>query len=125
MQTRTLASKVLGVKPNSVVHAATIDLAHEPVPAEQSVNGDPTTAATALEQFEGLEVGVWEMTPGVMNDVETDEVFVVLTGAATVEFANGSPTLQLGRGDLVRLAAGAKTIWTVTETLRKVYLTAG
>jgi uncharacterized cupin superfamily protein len=113
------------VKPNSVIHAATIDLEHEPVPAEQSVSGDPTTAATAFEKFGGLEVGVWEMTPGVMNDVETDEVFVVLAGSATVEFASGSPTIRLGRGDLVRLAAGAETVWTVTETLRKVYLTAG
>jgi uncharacterized protein len=111
------------MKPNSVVHAATIDLHHEPVPPTQSVRGEPTTAASALEEFGGLEVGVWEMTPGVMNDVETDEVFVVLSGSATVEFANGSPTMQLGAGDLVRLAAGAETVWTVTETVRKVYVT--
>ncbi|MDX1888232.1 cupin domain-containing protein [Mycolicibacterium sp. 050158] len=111
------------MKPNSVVKAATIDLDHQPVPAEQSVRNDPTTAATALAEFGGLEVGVWEMTPGVMNDVETDEVFVVLSGAATVEFATGTPTMQIGPGDVVRLAAGAETVWTVTETLRKVYLT--
>ena len=65
------------------------------------------------------------MTPGVMNDVEADEVFVVLSGAATVEFAGGSDTLELGPGDVVRLAAGAETVWTVTETLRKVYLAGG
>jgi uncharacterized cupin superfamily protein len=111
--------------PNSVVHAAAIDLDHGSVPAEQAVSGDPTTATSAIAEFGGLEVGVWEMTPGVMNDVETDEVFVVLSGSATVEFADGSPTMRLGRGDLVRLAAGAETVWTVTETLRKVYLAAG
>ena len=111
------------MKPYFVVHAATIDLAHKPVPATQSVSGEPTTATAALEEFGGFEVGVWEMTPGVMNDVEVDEVFVVLSGSATVQFANGSPTIQLGPGDLVRLAAGAETVWTVTETLRKVYLT--
>ena len=28
------------------------------------------------------------MTPGVMRDVEADELFVVLPGSATVEFAD-------------------------------------
>nr|WP_293235581.1 cupin domain-containing protein [Mycolicibacterium sp.] len=109
--------------PNSVVHAAALDLVHQPVPAEQSVRGGPTTAAEALDDFGGLEVGVWEMSAGVMTDVEADELFVVLAGSATVEFGDGSPTLRIGAGDVVRLAAGAETVWTVTETLRKIYLT--
>jgi uncharacterized cupin superfamily protein len=123
MHTSGLASKGIGVKPNTVVHAATIDLDHEPVPADQSVRGEPTTAATAVDEFGGLEVGVWEMTPGVMTDVEADEVFVVVSGSATVEFGDDSQTLHIGPGDVVRLAAGAETVWTVSETLRKVYLT--
>jgi uncharacterized protein len=123
MHTSALASKVIGVKPNTVVHAAAIDLDHEPVPADQSVRGEPTTAATAVDEFGGLEVGVWEMTPGVMTDVEADEVFVVVSGSATVEFGDGSQTLHIGPGDVVWLAAGAETVWTVSETLRKVYLT--
>jgi uncharacterized cupin superfamily protein len=110
------------MKPNSVIRAATLDLEHAPVPAEQSVGGDPTTAATSIDEFGGLEIGVWEMTPGVMSDVEADEVFVVLSGVATVEFADGSPTMNLRPGDVVRLEAGAETVWTVTETLRKVYV---
>ena len=40
-----------------------------------------------------------------------------------IEFADDSPTLHIGVGDVVRLAPGAQTVWTVTETLRKVYLT--
>ena len=63
------------------------------------------------------------MTAGVMTDVEADEVFVVLSGSATVEFADGTTPLNLGPGDVARLAAGTETVWTVTETLRKVYLT--
>jgi uncharacterized cupin superfamily protein len=51
-----------------------------------------------------------------------DEIFVVISGSATVEFADDSPTLNIGPGDVVRLAEGADTVWTVTETLRKVYL---
>jgi uncharacterized protein len=113
------------MEPNSVIHAAKIDLRHEPVRAEQYIRGEPTAAATAIDQFGGLEIGVWEMTSGVMRDVEADEVFVVLSGSATVAFADGSPSLRLGVGDVVRLSAGTETEWTVTETLRKVYLTGG
>ena len=108
---------------NTVGHAATLDLPHEPVPADQAVGGEPRTGVTTLGEFGGLEVGVWEMTPGVMRDVEADELFVVLSGSATVEFADGTSPLQLGPGDVVRLAEGSETVWTVTETLRKVYLT--
>ena len=110
------------MQPNSVVHAAGLSLTHEPVPAEQSVRDAPTTAAVEIGEFHGLEVGVWEMSTGVMTDVEADEVFVVLSGAATVAFADGTPRLTLGPGDVVRLAAGAETVWTVTQTLRKIFL---
>lgn len=111
------------MKPNTVVHAAELFIEHEPVALDQVVDGHPRTGVGTLGEFNGLEVGVWEMTPGVMTDVEADEVFVVLAGSATVAFADGSATLHLGPGDVVRLADGAQTVWTVTETLRKVYLT--
>lgn len=111
------------MQPNTAVGAADLPLVHQPVPADQTVGGEPSTAASTLTRFGGLEIGVWEMTPGTMTDIEADEVFVVLAGAGTVEFADGTPALQLRPGDVVRLAAGARTTWTVTETLRKVYLT--
>lgn len=110
------------MKLNTLVHAGSLFVEHEPVAPDQVVEGHPHTGTGTLGQFGGLEVGVWEMTPGVMRDVEADEVFVVLSGAATVEFADGTPSLVLGPGDVVRLAEGAETVWTVTETLRKVYL---
>ncbi|QRZ09701.1 cupin domain-containing protein [Mycolicibacterium austroafricanum] len=109
--------------PNSVVHATGLDLTREPVPAEQAVRGDPRTGSATLADFLGVEVGVWEMTPGVGTDVEVDEVFIVLSGAATIEFGDATPALHVGPGDVVRLAAGAETVWTVAETLRKIYLT--
>ncbi len=110
------------VQPNTAIRATDLNLPLEAVPADQSVAGDPSTGVAELTRFGGLDVGVWEMTPGTMTDVEADEVFVVLSGAATVEFADGTPALHLAAGDVVRLAAGAETTWTVTETLRKVYL---
>jgi hypothetical protein len=110
------------VKPNTSVRASALDLDPQPVPPDQTVGGRPRTGVHTLTEFGGLEVGVWEMTPGVMSDVESDEVFIVLSGSATVEFADDAPTLHIAAGDVVRLAAGAQTVWTVTETLRKVYL---
>ena len=108
---------------NTAVSAASMDLEHEAGPPDQSLAGAPTTAASTLTEIGGIEVGVWEMTPGTMSDVEAEEVFVVLSGSATVAFDDDTPGLRLRAGDVVRLAAGARTVWTVTETLRKVYLT--
>lgn len=122
VQIRTLASKVVPVKPNTSVRAAALDLEPGPVPPDQALSGAPRTAVHRLTDFGGLEVGVWEMTPGVMSDVEANEVFVVLSGSGTVEFADGGETLHLRAGDVVRLAAGTRTVWSITETLRKVYL---
>jgi len=46
----------------------------------------------------------------------------VLFGQATVAFSDGRPSLHLRAGCVGNLAAGIATIWTVTETLRKVFI---
>ncbi|HET9169082.1 MAG TPA: cupin domain-containing protein [Actinospica sp.] len=88
------------------------------------VSGDPRTASLVLHEQPGagrtVERGVWEITPGVVTDVEADEMFVVLSGRATIEIQDG-PTLEVGPGDVAVLPEGAVTRWTVHETLRKVY----
>lgn len=105
------------------VDAATLTLAHEPLPAEDVVTGTPTTGACELTTLNGLGIGVWEMTPGTATDTEADEVFVVLSGRATIAFASsGLPDLEVVPGSVVRLAEGMRTTWTVSETLRKIYL---
>jgi uncharacterized cupin superfamily protein len=93
----------------------------------QVLAGDPRVASVVLHESTAagpggrtVERGVWEITPGVVTDVEADEVFVVLSGRATIEFEDG-PTLEAGPGDVVVLPEGAVTRWTVHETLRKVY----
>ena len=84
------------------------------------VSGEPRTASLVLHEGDGIERGIWEITPGVVTDVEADELFVVLSGRATIEFQDG-PTLEVGPGDVVVLPESAVTRWTVHETLRKVY----
>jgi uncharacterized cupin superfamily protein len=101
--------------------AREIEIPLSDVPAEQRVSGAPKTGSVQIEKFGGTMVGVWEMTPGTMRDVEVDEILTVLSGAAVVEFQDGS-TITLEPGTVARLHAGQHTVWTVTETLRKVYV---
>lgn len=104
------------------------DLPLKPVAAQAA--DEARTAFTGLQGLSALlaagavtEAGVWEMEPGVGTDTEADEVFVVLSGAGTVEFLDPAlPPVALRPGTLVRLEAGMQTRWTVTETLRKLYL---
>ena len=110
------------VQPNSLCPAGSLVVEHQAVASDQVVDGHPRTGTATLGRFGDRDVGVWEMTPGVMRDVEAEEVFVVLAGAATVEFEDGTAAIELKPGDVVRLAEGAKTVWSVRETLRKVYL---
>lgn len=74
-----------------------------------------------LATHAGVSVGLWEAGPGVDTDVEVDELFLVLSGAGTVTFADGS-AVELRPGVLVRLGAGERTRWEITERLRKLYL---
>ena len=111
------------IAPNSVANAAALSLAMAAVPEDQRASGEPATGSAVLGTFADLEVGVWEMTTGAMRDIEADELFVVLSGSARVDFADGSASLELDPGAVVRLAAGAQTQWTVHHPLRKVYLT--
>ena len=109
-----------GLEPGTVTDAAALPLAHGPVPAEQTVMGAPSSAYVELSDA----IGVWEHTPGTSTDVEVDEVFVVLSGSATVSFEHPSlAAIELRPGSVVRLSAGMRTVWTVRQTLRKVYIT--
>ena len=107
---------------NDWVDAAAVELVHRDLPATQAVAGAPRVGAAELGRLGGCAIGVWEITPGVSTDIEVDEFFVVLSGEAVVAFDDGTPALHLRPGTIGRLAAGARTRWTVTSTLRKVYL---
>lgn len=103
------------------VHPVTdLELEPDPLDPAQIVAGEPIASVRVLDDRDGVERGVWELTPGVVTDVEVDELFVVVSGRATIEVEDG-PTLEVGPGDAVLLQEGWRTRWTVHETLRKVY----
>jgi uncharacterized cupin superfamily protein len=110
------------MRPANAVDAAALTLDHTSLPEELVVAGAPTTGHRDVSSLGDLTIGVWEHSPGVSRDVESDEVFVVLSGDASVAFDDGSPTVDLRPGSLVRLYAGQHTTWTVRDTLRKVYI---
>ena len=104
------------------VHVADAELEPSELDPSQVVAGAPEVSELVLSESEDGRVvrGIWQMTPGVVTDTEADEIFVVLSGRATVEFDNGT-VLEVGPGDVAVLTEGAQTRWTVHETLRKVY----
>lgn len=110
--------------PGTAADATTLPLEHAALPADEVIDGTPTAAASELSTLGGVRIGVWEMTPGTATDVEADEVFVVLSGRARIAFEDPElPDLAVGPGSVVRLGKGQRTVWTVTETLRKIYIT--
>ncbi|MGB3909112.1 MAG: cupin domain-containing protein [Pseudolysinimonas sp.] len=113
----------MSLDPGVLVAAATVEVPLEPVPTVQVIAGEPSAGFVVLDERDGREIGVWEMTPGTATDTEVDEVFVVLAGSATVSFESPEvPAIELAPGAVVRLTAGMRTTWVVRETLRKVYV---
>ncbi|MEV4343672.1 cupin domain-containing protein [Actinoplanes sp. NPDC049596] len=106
-----------------VFSLARTSVTHEPADPAAVVAGAPTTGTTPITKLgdTGVEIGVWEMSTGAMRDVEVDEVFVVLEGAATIAVEGAEP-VAIKAGDVVRLTAGTATVWTVTSPLRKLYV---
>ncbi|MFJ7166134.1 cupin domain-containing protein [Streptomyces globosus] len=88
----------------------------------QVLSGNPVVTGKVLwESPDGSQVrGIWQITPGVVTDTEADELFVVVSGRATVEVEGGA-ALEVGPGSACVLREGDRTVWTVHETLRKVY----
>ena len=96
-------------------------LPRQRIPANEILDGFPTAGARAIADIGNAEVGIHEMSPGMARDVECDEVFVVLSGRGSIEFEDGE-VLPLTAGTVVRLHKGDRTVWHISETLRKFYV---
>lgn len=107
---------------NQCLHAACTPLEYSDVPPERAITGDPRVGTAVLGSFGGRTVGIWEISPSVSTDVEVDELFVVISGEAVVRFEDGTPSLILQPGCVGRLLAGSATTWSVSQTLRKIYI---
>ncbi|MDX3866434.1 cupin domain-containing protein [Streptomyces europaeiscabiei] len=106
------------------VNAHEIELTPLPLKEDDILAGRPVATARTLGELGGTEFGLWALTAGTVRDVETDEIFVVLEGDATVRFETGE-SVELTPGAVVRLHAGERTEWEVRSPLRKLYVAAG
>ena len=106
---------------NRVFDATTAPLRFTDLPPEQCLDGVVATGVDMLAATADLEVGVWEHPVGRSTDVETDEVFVVLSGTGRVLLADGA-VLELRPGTVGVLVSGTATTWEIDEPLRKVWV---
>ena len=104
------------------VHACWAAAADGTLPVES--DGPPPTWDRVLDRALDHQVGVWEVGPGTLNDVEVDELFVVLSGRGHIQVHDG-PRFELVAGTVCFLAQGSRTTWHLHETLRKVYVRFG
>lgn len=98
-----------------------VDLQVDDLDPSDIVDGEPGMSSAELARLNGSDIGIWQLTEGQVTDTEVDEVFIVLSGRGQVTFEDGT-VLDLQSGTAVRLFAGERTTWTITETLRKIYV---
>jgi uncharacterized cupin superfamily protein len=97
-------------------------LDYQDLPASKTIAGTPRVGTAELGKLGDSTIGVWEMSPSVSTDTEADEFFIVLFGSGTVSFVDGSPGMHLQPGSVGHLKEGSQTTWTITSTLRKIYV---
>lgn len=114
------------LEPFQPLDVAAVDVAATPVLEDLRLEGEPSTGFIDVAVVGDTTVGIWEMTAGSMRDIEADEVFVVVSGEATVELIGQdgqvTRTIELRAGSLCRLETGMLTRWHVPVGLRKVYI---
>jgi uncharacterized cupin superfamily protein len=98
-----------------------LELGQSPAPSHV-IQGSPRCAEYVLVDLPGLEIGVWEVTPGrfLSSKAGIGEVMHFLSGAGELRHPDGSVT-TIAPGVVVSLRAGWTGEWLVTETVRKVY----
>jgi uncharacterized cupin superfamily protein len=111
------------LSPRLVSRALLEPLDYEPVEPGKVVDGSPTTGLLELGVWQGVEVGVWEMTPGSMVDTEVEEMFVVIAGEATLtrHLDGVEEVVTLSPGVVCHLEEGEHNRWDVRVALRKIY----
>ena len=119
-----MSDTVPPLSPRMVSKALLETLEYEPVEPDKVLAGSPTTGYKELGTWKGVEVGIWEMTPGSMQDSEVEEIFIIIAGEATLtRTINGEEvTVELSPGVVCHLEAGEQNRWDVRVALRKIYI---
>ncbi|MBN8870881.1 MAG: DUF861 domain-containing protein [Solirubrobacterales bacterium] len=86
----------------------------------QVILGNPEVSSLTLYEQDGVEAGLWQITPGEVTDVEATETFMVIKGRAVIEYSDGR-AFTVGPGNSHHFEGGEETTWKVEETLLKAY----
>jgi uncharacterized protein len=87
--------------------------------------GEPMMSGRVIYDGNGVQVGVWECTPGgwAIEDRPDHETVRILAGRARLTDADGT-SVELTAGDALTLPKGWSGRWDILETVRKFYITA-
>jgi uncharacterized cupin superfamily protein len=88
-------------------------------------SGEPMMSGRIFYEGNGVEVGVWECTPGGWSIVDRPdhETVQILAGRARLTNADGT-AVELSAGDALTLPKGWTGRWDILETVRKFYFIA-
>jgi uncharacterized cupin superfamily protein len=100
------------------------NLKPDPIAAKDVVSGAPRAAdfVFSVSPDSRETRGVWTCTRGSFRwTFDVNETAVILEGRVTVRMDDGV-LLDLKAGDLAFFPRGQKSVWTIEENLRKVYV---
>lgn len=88
-------------------------------------SGEPHTAGRVFFEGNGVQVGLWECTPGgwTIEDRPDHETVQILSGRARLTNADGT-SVELTAGDVLTLPKGWSGRWDILETVRKLFVVA-
>jgi len=110
--------------PQPMVFAALaeVELTLAPIPRHWILEGSPQAHSKRLATSADRTSAViaWSCTPGRFNwHYTADEISHVISGEVFITDENGD-TRRLGPGDMVYFPAGSKSLWHVTQEIKKV-----
>jgi uncharacterized cupin superfamily protein len=87
--------------------------------------GEPMMSGRVFYEGNGIQVGLWECTPGgwAIKDRPDHETVQILAGRARLTNADGTSS-ELTTGDVLTLPKGWSGRWDILETVRKLFITA-
>jgi len=103
------------------------DLDEKPLapPSAEPLSGPITTRSKVVFMNDDKTIisGIWECEPGTSRweFLTRGEIIHVVSGAMTVQ-RDGEEAVDLTPGDAAYFPIGWTGVWTVTETLRKLYV---
>jgi uncharacterized cupin superfamily protein len=92
------------------------------VPRAGADVGEPQMSGRIFYEDNGVEIGVWECTPGgwPIENRPDHETVQILAGTARLSNADGT-SVELTAGDVLTLPKGWTGRWDILDTVRKLY----